>query len=63
MNDIWVAVIGGLFLVLVALVNKTRSENARDHAENGRKLDGISYQIGKVEQKIDHHITHHKDRP
>lgn len=49
------ALITGVFLLLVAFIERGRRENARDHAENGRKLD-------RIEDKIDGHINDHARR-
>lgn len=51
--EIVVAVIGGCFLVLVALIGKIGRENKKDHGEVHRTL-------GRIEQKIDGHLEDHK---
>ena len=51
--EIVVAVIGGCFLVLVALINKVGSDNKKDHGQVHRIL-------GRIEEKIDHHVEHHE---
>ena len=48
-----VAVIGGCFLVLVALISKVGSDNKKDHGE-------VHNTLGRIEQKIDGHIKDHK---
>ncbi len=50
--EIVVAVIGGCFLVLVALISKIGSDNKKDHGEVHRTL-------GRIEEKIDHHVENH----
>ena len=47
-----VALISGTFLVLVALIERTRRQNNRDHGENSAKLD-------RIEEKLDEHIGDH----
>lgn len=47
-------IIGGLIHI--------RRRDRQEHAENGAKLDGISFMLGKVDQKIDDHLTDHKER-
>lgn len=47
-----VALIGGGFLVLVALIGKIGSENKKDHGE-------VHKTLGRIEQKIDHHVENH----
>ena len=41
-NEIVVALIGGGFTVIVALLEVTRRQNNRDHSENSRKLDYLA---------------------
>lgn len=47
-----VALIGGGFLVLVALIGKIGKENKADHGEVHRTL-------GRIEEKIDNHVQNH----
>jgi hypothetical protein len=50
--EIVVSVIGGCFLVLVALINKIGKDNRTDH--------GIVHQtLGRIEEKIDNHVENH----
>lgn len=51
-DGILVALIGGGFSVVVALMERARRENARDHDFNSQKLD-------RIESKIDGHVTDH----
>ena len=51
-NSIVVAVVGGGFSVLVALIHKLGKENRQDH---GR----VHQALGRIEQKIDHHTENH----
>ena len=50
--QIVVALIGGCFLVLVALIGKIGSDNKKDHGEVHRTL-------GRIEEKIDNHVENH----
>jgi hypothetical protein len=51
--EIVVALVGGGFAVLVALISKIGSDNKKDH--------GIVHKaLGRIEQKIDHHVEHHQ---
>ncbi len=47
-----VAVIAAVGTVLAALVQKGRKENSRDHAM-------VVNSLGRIEEKIDHHINDH----
>jgi hypothetical protein len=62
MIEVAVAFVAAGGAIVVALVN-VRKQNSREHAENGTKLDGISYVLGKVEQKLDDHIDNHRRHP
>jgi hypothetical protein len=48
-----VALVGGGFAVVVALISKIGSDNKKDHGQVHRTL-------GRIEQKIDGHIEGHK---
>jgi hypothetical protein len=52
-TQIVVALVGGGFAVLVALISKIGYDNKKDH--------GIVHQsLGRIEQKIDGHVEDHK---
>ena len=51
--EVVVALVGGGFAVLVALISKIGSDNKKDHGEVHRTL-------GRIEQKIDGHLEDHK---
>ena len=51
-TQIVVALVGGGFAVLVALISKIGKENKADHGEVHRTL-------GRIEQKIDNHVENH----
>jgi hypothetical protein len=50
--EVVVSLVGGCFLVLVALIGKIGSDNKKDHGEVHRTL-------GRIEEKIDHHVENH----
>jgi hypothetical protein len=50
--QIMVALVGGGFAVLVALISKIGSDNKKDHGEVHRTL-------GRIEEKIDNHVENH----
>ena len=52
-TEVVVAVIGGGFLVLVALIGKIGSDNKKDHGQ-------VHNTLGRIEQKIDGHIKDHR---
>ena len=47
-----VALIGGGFLVLVALIGKIGSDNKKDHGK-------VHQTLGRIEEKIDNHVENH----
>ena len=51
-TEVVVAVIGGGFAVLVALISKIGRENKKDHGE-------VHQTLGRIEQKIDYHVENH----
>jgi hypothetical protein len=52
-TQIVVALIAGGFLVLVALIGKIGSDNKKDHGQ-------VHQTLGRIEQKIDHHVENHQ---
>ena len=51
-SQIVVALVGGGFAVLVALISKIGKDNKKDHGEVHRTL-------GRIEEKIDNHVENH----
>ena len=65
-DTILVAVITGCFGILIALVQKSRKENTRDHGIVAERLESlredihdIDADIAVIEAKIDGHINDH----
>ena len=52
-SQIVVALVGGGFAVLVALISKVGRDNKKDHGIVHRAL-------GRIEEKIDGHVKDHK---
>jgi hypothetical protein len=52
-TQIVVALVGGGFLVVVALIGKVGSDNKKDHGQ-------VHQILGRIEQKIDGHLEHHE---
>jgi hypothetical protein len=50
---------GGL---IVALVERTRRQNNRDHAQNMDVLRSIDKKVDKIDDRLDNHIEWHLDR-
>jgi len=48
--------------IIVALIEKTRRENNRDHAKNADLLQRIDGKVDKIDQRLDHHIEWHLDK-
>jgi hypothetical protein len=53
--EVAAALISGGFVILVALIEKSRRDNNRDHGQNALKLD-------RIETKLDDHIDNHNGR-
>jgi len=52
-TQVLVALIGGGFLVLVALIGKIGSDNKKDHGQ-------VHQTLGRIEEKIDNHVENHR---
>jgi hypothetical protein len=48
--------------VLVALIERTRRENNRDHAKNSELLQSIDRKVDHVSERMDDHIEWHLDQ-
>lgn len=55
------ALVTGCFAVLVALLERSRRQNSREHADTVSRLDRVLYRIGKLDAKLDRHLTDHED--
>lgn len=51
-SQIVVALIGGGFALLVALISKIGYENKKDHGQ-------VHQTLGRIEEKIDNHVENH----
>lgn len=61
-TEITVALIGGAVTLIVTLLEMTRRQNNRDHAENSTKLDHVIDKLDKVETRVTGHIEWHAHR-
>ena len=48
--------------IIVMLIERTRKENTRDHAENQNLLKKIDGKVDKIDERLDHHIEWHLDK-
>lgn len=55
------AVVTGCFAVLVALLERSRRQNSREHADTVGRLDRVLHRIGVLDAKLDRHLTDHED--
>lgn len=65
MNNDWFAILAlvlGPGGIIVALIEKTRRENNRDHARNSEILKKIDDKVDKIDKRMDDHITWHLDQ-
>jgi hypothetical protein len=51
--QIVVALVGGGFALLVALIGKIGSDNKKDHGQ-------VHQTLGRIEEKIDNHVENHR---
>jgi hypothetical protein len=51
-TQIVVALVGGGFAVVVALISKIGHDNKKDHGQ-------VHAALGRIEEKIDHHVENH----
>jgi hypothetical protein len=51
-TQVVVALIGGGFALLVALISKIGYENKKDHGQ-------VHQTLGRIEEKIDNHVENH----
>ena len=61
----WVQIVVALLApsgVLVALIERTRRENNRDHAKNSALLQSIDQKVDHVSERMDDHIEWHLDK-
>jgi hypothetical protein len=58
-TSIIVAVIGGVFSLLVALIQRSRRENKEDHNMVYNSLLDLKEDVRNVGDKIDNHIDWH----
>lgn len=48
--------------IIVALVERTRRQNNRDHDQSMNVLRSIDEKVDKIDDRLDHHIEWHLDR-
>jgi hypothetical protein len=63
MEAVVVAVVTGVFAVLVVLVEKGRKENKRDHGNVMDRLDLVSSEIRKDIRQVRYELNDHANGP
>ena len=48
--------------IIVALVERTRRQNNRDHAQNMDVLRSIDKKVDRIDDRLDNHIEWHLDK-
>lgn len=61
MTAIVVSTVTAIGAVLVALIERGRRQNSREHGQTMHRLDKVLTALGRVEHKVDTHISDHKD--
>lgn len=59
MSGVLIAAIGTVGAVLVALIERGRRQNTREHGETVHRLDKVLTSLGRVEHKVDQHLDDH----
>lgn len=59
MTAVYTTLIAGGFTVLVALIERSRRQNHREHGDTAGRIDEVSHSLGRIEQKIDSHLDGH----
>lgn len=60
MIELLVALISATGVVLASMITSLRRRNGKEHQDNAQRLDKVIEGMGRVEQKIDHHLEHHQ---
>lgn len=58
-TELAVALVGGCFAVIVALVQVGHRRNSSEHQQNSQKLDLVVDAAARIEKRLDHHIDNH----
>lgn len=65
--EVQVAAVGAIALIIVALIERVRRQNSREHGETGTRIDSLHYTLGKIDatldavhDKIDNHLDDHR---
>jgi len=65
MMNQWFIILGSILGpggIIVALIERTRRENNRDHAYNTQLLKGIDRKVDKLDDRFNGHIVWHLDK-
>lgn len=67
MTEVLVALVGASGIVTVALIEKVRRQNSREHQENGGRIQSLHFTLGQIDgkldgvtSKIDNHLDDHR---
>lgn len=60
MTAVLIALITAVGAVTVALIERGRRQNSREHGETVHRLDRVLHGLGRVEEKVDRHLDDHE---
>ena len=63
--ELWIGIAVAIIApggIIVTLIERTRRENNRDHANNAELLRRIDGKIDKIDERVDDHISWHLDK-
>lgn len=60
MTAVLIAIITAVGAVTVALIERGRRQNTREHGETVARLDTVIGSVGRIEHKIDDHLDDHE---
>jgi hypothetical protein len=61
MAGVMAALVTGCFAVLVAMLQRGRKQNSREHADTVHRIDRVLHGLGRLDAKLDRHLSDHED--
>jgi len=69
-TEVYVAVVAAVGAVIVAMIERVRRQNSREHDQTGARITSLDYLLGKIDGKLDHvhdkittHLDDHRSKP
>lgn len=61
MSGVLAAVVVTVGGIIVALIERGRRQNSREHADTVHRIDRVLHGLGRLDAKIDRHLSDHED--